>query len=373
MTTYTATAHTSNDALTHTVYEFSDGWTFTAYEATATSRAMVTSSTPRYPTASRSSMRALKFAMKDAQLVDATPAEQITELIKDNEAAFIFADLEDGVSLAGAMSYIDRGRRREANELRLAMGNEAFLAALREAYPATQADLPGYICKSCGGVAPVGIGYVDNTSETASYADSMQVTACPCGASQRMTAHRYPAAQTATEKVRAAEAEKFTPGHVRLNRRTAEQYRAAAAAHRESRAESFERCDTDGFLSQWADQQLEHSMLDLAQLAENGWLRPTVALFDTQGFLVPAVYREGTYGWYWGILDPAQPQGKFLEFFTESEANSEDTRRRNNAKKGYYVGTVNVPQHEGKGGRAEALIEYWQQGARIVDNGRTPA
>ena len=34
--------------------------------------------------------------------------------------------------------------------------------------------------------------------------------------------------------------------------KTAEQYRAEAAAHRQEAADSFERCDTDGFLSQWA-------------------------------------------------------------------------------------------------------------------------
>lgn len=55
--------------------------------------------------------------------------------------------------------------------------------------PNSQAELPGYTCKSCGGVAPVGIGYVDNTMTTASYADSLQVTVCPCGASQAAEAH----------------------------------------------------------------------------------------------------------------------------------------------------------------------------------------
>jgi len=291
----------------------------------------------------------------------------ITELVNDSEAAFIFADVEDGVSLAGAMSYITLGRRREANELRLAMGNEAFLAALREAYPSSQAELPGYTCKTCGGVAPVGIGYVDNTMTTASYADSLQVTVCPCGASQAAEA-----TPTAVDKIRAAEAATTAAqGHTYVNRRTAEAYLAAAKAHHESRIESFERCDTDGFISQWADQQLEHSMHSLAELAANGWTWATPALFDLQGNLVPATYRKGDYGWYWGILDPANPRGKFLGFFTESSSLNPATARRNNAKKGYYVGTVNVPQHEARRtARAESLIEYWQAGARIVDNGQ---
>lgn len=231
----------------------------------------------------------------------------------------------------------------------------------------SQAELPGYTCKTCGGVAPVGIGYVDNTMATASLADSLQVTVCPCGASQAAEA-----APTAVDKIRATEAATARPAdHSRVNRRTAEAYLAAAKGHHESRIESFERCDTDGFLSQWADQQLEHAMHRLAELAANGWQWATPALFDLQGNLVPAVYRQGDYGWYWGILDPANPRGKFLGFFTESSATNPATARRNNAKKGYYVGTVNVPQHEARRtARAESLIEYWQPGARIVDNGQ---
>lgn len=225
------------------------------------------------------------------------------------------------------------------------MRSEAYAEAEAAAAPATeatQAELPGYTCKTCGGVAPVGIGYVDNTMATASLADSLQVTVCPCGASQAAEA-----APTAVDKIRATEAATARPAdHSRVNRRTAEAYLAAAKGHHESLIESFERCDTDGFMSQWADQQLEHSMHRLAELAANGWQWATPALFDLQGNLVPAVYRQGDYGWYWGILDPANPRGKFLGFFTESSATNPATAR------------------------AESLIEYWQPGARIVDNGQ---
>lgn len=37
-----------------------------------------------------------------------------------------------------------------------------------------------------------------------------------------------------------------------MTEKTAEQFRAEAAQHDRDAAESFERCDTDGFLSQWA-------------------------------------------------------------------------------------------------------------------------
>jgi hypothetical protein len=40
----------------------------------------------------------------------------------------------------------------------------------------------GYICKKCGGPAPVGIGYVDSTDGAAER--SAAVSACECGRSR---------------------------------------------------------------------------------------------------------------------------------------------------------------------------------------------
>lgn len=55
--------------------------------------------------------------------------------------------------------------------------------------------------------------------------------------------------------------------------------RAAAAACRQSAAESFERCDTDGFLSQWAS-GITAQMHDLqAEIEEAGGLGEFVGLY----------------------------------------------------------------------------------------------
>lgn len=70
----------------------------------------------------------------EAPVVEA-PAEitaQVAGLVQGNEAHFIIADLEDGKSLGGAMSCIDRGRRASASDLRKAIGDEAFIKAIRE-------------------------------------------------------------------------------------------------------------------------------------------------------------------------------------------------------------------------------------------------
>ena len=54
--------------------------------------------------------------------------------------------------------------------------------------------------------------------------------------------------------------------------KTADEYRADAIAHEREAAESFERCDTDGFLSQWASGINARLARAKADLAEDGGL-----------------------------------------------------------------------------------------------------
>lgn len=232
------------------------------------------------------------------------------------------------------------------------------------------AQLPGFICKTCEGVAPVGIGYVDNTSETASYADSQQVTVCPCGASQQQALFNTPAAPSPVEQARAATASKSST-FSRFTRKTAEEYEAMAQQCRDERARSWEDSDSDGYLSQWANQEMALRFDGLAELASNGWMLQERALFDLEGRLIPAVQREGQYGLYWAVLNPANPYGPCAAFFTESAAQKTETRVKNNAKKGYYVGEVLVPaEQDGRTARSVALVDIWQHGVKIVDNGK---
>lgn len=53
---------------------------------------------------------------------------------------------------------------------------------------------------------------------------------------------------------------------------TAEQLRKEAAQHRQDAVDSFDRCDTDGFLSQWASGMNADLKLARAKIAEAGGL-----------------------------------------------------------------------------------------------------
>lgn len=122
------------------------------------------------------------------------------------------------------------------------------------------------------------------------------------------------------------------------NDRTAAQWEAIALESRTDAAESFDRCDTDGFLSQWASNRMNARYLDMARIADNGGTIETHAVFDLDGNLVTIDRREGDYGPYWFI---PQNEGK-ARFFNESKADKFATCRRNNEKKGYRIGSVRV-------------------------------
>lgn len=121
---------------------------------------------------------------------------------------------------------------------------------------------------------------------------------------------------------------------------TPEEYRADAADARERAAESFERCDTDGFMSQWAAGQTAGLADAKARLAEQGWKSEFPALFDLDGRLVPAKLIDTQFGESWALIDPENPKGRFLGFVNPSKARKASTRHANLEKKGYRVGTV---------------------------------
>lgn len=138
---------------------------------------------------------------------------------------------------------------------------------------------------------------------------------------------------------------------IRVNGMTADQHRAEAQRSRNAAAESWERSDTDGFLSQWA-QGLAAREHDLAaEIAEAGGVSEFPALFDLDGNLVAAKlvsvpdrysYHNGTRS-VWAILASDDPDSRVTAWVNPSHANKSATRRRNMAKKGYTVGTVQAP------------------------------
>lgn len=64
-----------------------------------------------------------------------------------------------------------------------------------------------------------------------------------------------------------------------MTKKTADEYRAEAAAHEAAREESFQRCDTDGFLTQWAHGKTAELARAKAKLAEAGGTSEFPGLF----------------------------------------------------------------------------------------------
>src|SRR5215831_2243806 len=84
--------------------------------------------------------------------------------------------------------------------------------------------------------------------------------------------------------------------------KTPDQLRAMARECYQRSADSFDRCDTDGFLSQWASDQTGRIYQAAATLAEAGWMAESVALFDAEtGALLDAKNVSTKYGSSWMV------------------------------------------------------------------------
>lgn len=86
---------------------------------------------------------------------------------------------------------------------------------------------------------------------------------------------------------------------------TAEQLRQKAQEFRERAAESFHRCDTDGFLSQWASGISAQEMNLQADIIENGGKDCFNGLYDVDGKRVPAKMIDGQFGMVWILREDA--------------------------------------------------------------------
>jgi hypothetical protein len=125
------------------------------------------------------------------------------------------------------------------------------------------------------------------------------------------------------------------------NGKTADDYRAESAKFFAARESSWDRCDTDGFVSQWASGLTAHKYLLSAQLADANGATDVRALFDLDGNLVPSIHGWGQYGEYFIVLDNEERGCR--RFFNPSGARNEATAIKNNAAKGFYVGRAMVP------------------------------
>jgi len=123
---------------------------------------------------------------------------------------------------------------------------------------------------------------------------------------------------------------------------TPEQWREKAKGSRQSAADSWERSDTDGFMSQWASGLMASEYELKAQLAEAGGLTTTRALFFAGTDKVASThFAQGQWGGYWVLNDEAAAQfGK--RFLNESKASTGEKQRAAMVKKGFTVGRVRV-------------------------------
>lgn len=122
---------------------------------------------------------------------------------------------------------------------------------------------------------------------------------------------------------------------------SASDLRAQAAEHDAAAAESFDRCDTDGFLSQWAHGITAQKLRAQADLNEAGGMIEVPALFNLDGTIASTHYGYGEWGPYWVLNDAATAHyGK--RFVNPSKARKEATRARNMRAKGFTVGLVKV-------------------------------
>ncbi len=111
---------------------------------------------------------------------------------------------------------------------------------------------------------------------------------------------------------------------------TAEQLRESAAQHDQNAADSFERCDTDGFLSQWASTITAQKEREQADILDAGGIA-TFGRYELQtldGEAVNAKIINGRHGLCWALMDD---DDKFTGEFIGAHPVRESTL----AKKGY--------------------------------------
>jgi hypothetical protein len=122
---------------------------------------------------------------------------------------------------------------------------------------------------------------------------------------------------------------------------TPEGLRAKAAEADRKAEESFERSDTDGFLSQWALNITARKDRLQAELLENGGRSEFLALFDADGEQVPARQIDTRYGTKWGVFaswaDAEAYGGDIIQWVNVAYT---DRQRANLAKKGFRQGWV---------------------------------
>lgn len=119
------------------------------------------------------------------------------------------------------------------------------------------------------------------------------------------------------------------------NTKTPAQLRAEAAQHDQDAHDSFERCDTDGFLSQWASGLTAQQKRLAADLVEAGGVTRILGPVTLDGEPVRWRMVNTKFGYKWLVLDDHDDAVAWLNPFAVNTA----TLR----KKGYNLGEYEVP------------------------------
>lgn len=95
----------------------------------------------------------------------------------------------------------------------------------------------------------------------------------------------------------------------------AEDLRREAQAHEAAAQESFDRCDTDGFLSQWAHGINAELARTKAEIADNGGVMPFEVLMEGER-RVDAKLIDGKFGAVWLLSDEEETRfgRRFIPF-----------------------------------------------------------
>lgn len=140
----------------------------------------------------------------------------------------------------------------------------------------------------------------------------------------------------------------------------AEKLRQEARKAREDANESFDRSDTDGFMSQWASNTVAREKEAKALLIEQGGKAEFQVLMDKDSKIVPAKRIDTRYGTAWAVFeDPHDNRSPFTgEYINESQSPNLKTQAAALARKGYKLGLIKAPASVKSGGN-RVMITYF--------------
>ncbi len=131
-------------------------------------------------------------------------------------------------------------------------------------------------------------------------------------------------------------------GMTTIEGKTSAQHIADATVSARRQAESFERSDTDGFLSQWAGGLSAQESSAKAELAAAGGTIETQALFLLDGTVASTHEIRGQYGYSW-LLNDTAAEALGRRFLSTSGARKGQRRYDADRAKGVTLGTIRVP------------------------------